>query len=167
MRMLKKLSIAALLIGLQATALSSNNYKDLVGEGYRWVNVDGPYASKIEDNAQRLSENPTQDTKLRLLRAGSVYYLIEGSIVRVVQIDSRTGMAEIQVPDPVPPLWTSARFLSKQPIRDAFSMVETPESIGWIFNAPSQSAANDALKWQSPSATTVSSASSTKDGNSR
>jgi hypothetical protein len=169
MRILKKLSIAALLIGMQATALSSNNYKDLVAEGYRWVNIDGPYASRFEDDAQRLSKNPRRDMKLQLLRAGGVYYLIEGSIVRVVQTDSRTGMAEIEVPDLVSPVWTSARFLSKQPARDAFSMVETPESIGWTFNesSSSRSVSSDPLKWQQSSVSTVSSASSTKDGNNR
>jgi hypothetical protein len=96
MRILRKLSIAALLIGMQTPVLSSNNYEDLVTEGYRWVNIDGPYASKFEDDAQRLSENPTRDIKLQLLRAGSVYYLIEGSIVKVLRTDSRMGMAEIQ-----------------------------------------------------------------------
>jgi hypothetical protein len=169
MRILKKLSIAALLIGMQATALSSNNYQDLVAEGYRWVNIDGPYASKSEDDTQRLSENPRRDVKLRLLRAGSVYYLIDGSIVKVIQTDSRTGMAEILVPDLVPPLWTSAKFLSKRPILDAFSMVETPDSIGWTFNesSSSRSASNDTLQWQLSSASAVSSASLTKDGNTR
>jgi hypothetical protein len=52
MGILMKLSVAALLIGMQATALSSNNYEDLVAEGYRWVNIDGPYASKFVDDAQ-------------------------------------------------------------------------------------------------------------------
>src|SRR5215469_1162068 len=134
MRIPKKLSIAALLIGMQATALSSNNYEDLVAEGYRSVNIDGPYASRSEDDAHRLSKNPTRDMKLRLLRAGGVYYLIDGSIVKVVQTDSRMEMAEIQVPDLMPPLWTSAKFLSKHPIRDAFSMIETPDAIGWTFD---------------------------------
>jgi hypothetical protein len=169
MRILMKLSIAALLIGMQATALSSNNYEDLAAEGYRWVNIDGPYASKFEDDAQRLSKNPTRDIKLRLLRAGGAYYLIEGSIVKVLRTDSRTGMAEIQVPDLVPALWTSARFLSQRPIRDAFSMIETPDSIGWTFtdSSSSHSATNDMLKWQQASVSTVSSASPTKDGNTR
>jgi len=44
MKMLMKLSIAALVIGMQTTALSSNNYEELVAEGYRWANIDGPYA---------------------------------------------------------------------------------------------------------------------------
>jgi hypothetical protein len=111
MGILMKLSVAALLIGMQATALSSNNYEDLVAEGYRWVNIDGPYASKFEDDAQRLSENPTRDIKLQLLRAGSAYYLIEGSIVKVLRIDGGTGMAEIQTAGLVPALWTSPKFL--------------------------------------------------------
>ncbi len=164
-----KLSIAALLIGMQTTAFSSNNYKDLVAEGYRWVNVDGPYSSKFEADAQQLSKNPTRDLKLRLLRAGGAYYLIDGSIVKVVRTDSRTGMAEIQVPDLVPTLWTSAKFLSQNPIRDAFSMIEAPEAIGWTFtdSSSSRSATNDTPKWQQSSVSTVSSASSTKDGNTR
>jgi hypothetical protein len=111
MGILMKLSVAALLIGMQATALSSNNYEDLAAEGYRWVNIDGPYASKFEDDAQRLSNNPTRDIKLQLLRAGSAYYLIEGSIVKVLRIDGGTGMAEIQTAGLVPALWTSPKFL--------------------------------------------------------
>jgi hypothetical protein len=47
MRFLMKLSIAAFLIGMETTAFSSDNYEDLVAGGYRWVNVDGPYASKL------------------------------------------------------------------------------------------------------------------------
>ena len=91
-----KLAIAALLIGMQTTAFSSNNYKDLVVEGYRWVNVDGPYASKFEDDGQRLSKKPTRDGELQILRAGGAYYLIEGRIVKVLRTDKSTGMAEIQ-----------------------------------------------------------------------
>jgi hypothetical protein len=72
---------------MQATALSRNNCEDLVAEGYRWVNIDGPYASKFEDDAQRLSENPTRDIKLQLLRAGSAYYLIEGAVWLAKAVD--------------------------------------------------------------------------------
>jgi hypothetical protein len=64
-----KLSIATLVIGMQTTALGSNNYEELVTEGYRGVNIDGPYASMFENDAERLSKNPTHDIKLQLLRA--------------------------------------------------------------------------------------------------
>jgi len=39
--MLGKLSMAALVTGMQTTALGSNDYEELVTEGYRWVNIDG------------------------------------------------------------------------------------------------------------------------------
>jgi hypothetical protein len=167
MKMLMKLSIAALVIGIQTTALSSNNYEDLVAEGYRWVNIDGPYASILEDDAQRLSKNPTRDIKLQLLRAGSAYYLIEGIIVKVLRTDSRTGMVEIQAPRLVPTLWISAKFLSKRPIVDAYSTIETPDGIGWTFSDSSlkQSVVKDSLKSQQSPASTVSGSSSAKDSN--
>jgi hypothetical protein len=162
MRILMELSIAALLIGMQTAALSSNNYKDLVAEGYRWVNTDGPYASKFKDDAQRLSKNPTRDAELRILRAGGAYYLIEGRIVRVVQTDESTGMAEIQTARLVPTLWTSAKFLSKRPIRDAYSRIETPDTIGWTHFDSYRSAGNDILQKQQ-SASAISSTALTKD----
>jgi hypothetical protein len=40
-------------------------------------------------------------------------------------------MVEIQAPRLVPTLWTSAKFLSKRPIRDAYSMIETPAAVDW------------------------------------
>ena len=157
-----KLSIAALLIGMQTTAFSSNIYKDLVAEGYRWVKVDGPYASRFEDDAQRLSKSPTRDVELQILRAGGAYYLIEGRIVKVLQTDETTGMAEIQTARLVPTLWTSAKFLSKSPIRDAYSRIETPDTIGWTDFRSYRSVAKDTLQNQE-SAGTISSTSSRND----
>ena len=162
MRILIKLSIAALLIGMQTTAFSSNNYKDLVEEGYRWVNVDGPYASKFEDDAQRLSKKPTRDAELRLLRADGAYYLIEGRIVKVLRTDKSAGMAEIQTARLVPTLWTSTKYLSKHPIRDAYSRIETPDTIGWTDFGSYRSVAKDTLQNQQ-SANAISSTFATKD----
>jgi hypothetical protein len=70
--MLVKVSIAALLIRMQTTALGSKNYEDLAAEGYRWVNIDGPYASMFENDTERLSENPTHDIKLQLLMVPTI-----------------------------------------------------------------------------------------------
>jgi hypothetical protein len=169
MKILMRLSIAALLMGMQTTALSSNNYEDLVAEGYRWVNIDGPYASKFQGDAQLLSKNPAHDIKLQLLRTGSAYYLIDGSIVKVLRTDSRTGMAEIQTARLVPTLWTSAKFLSKRPIHDAYSVIETPARIAWAFtdSSSTQSIAKDTEKNQQVPTTAVSGTPSTKDSNAR
>jgi hypothetical protein len=163
MRILMKLSIAALLIGMQTAALSNNNYKDLVAEGYRWVNIDGPYASRFEDDAQRLSKNPARDVQLRILRGEGAYYLIEGGIVKVLRTDKSTGMAEIETARLMPTLWTSAKFLSNHPIRDAYSRIETPDTIGWTNFGSYQSVAKDMLPNQQCAASRISSTIATKD----
>jgi len=163
MKMLIKLSMAALVVGIQTTALSSNNYEDLVAEGCRWVNINGHYASICEDDAQRLSKNPTHDIKLQLLRAGNAYYLVHGIIVKVLRMDNMTGMVEIQAPGLVPTLWISPNFLSKRPIVDAYSTIETPDGIGWTLSDSSLdvSMVEDGVKKQQSPASTPSA----KDGN--
>ena len=52
MKMFKELSIAAVVIGMQTTALCSNNYEDLIAKGYRWVSIDGrtPPSSRVMRN---------------------------------------------------------------------------------------------------------------------
>jgi len=146
-----------------------STYEDLVAEGYRWVNIDGPYASILEDDAQRLSKNPTHDLKLQLLSAGNAYYLIHGIIVRVLRTDNRTGMVEVQAPGIVPTLWISPKFFSKRPIVDAYSTIETPDGIGWTVSDSSLKVpmVKDSVKNQQPPASTVSGSCSAKDGNTR
>jgi hypothetical protein len=85
--------------------------------------------------------------------------------VKVLRTDKTTGMAEIQTARLVPTLWTSAKFLSKSPIRDAYSRIETPDTIDWTDFRSYRSAAKDTLQNQK-SASTVSSTSSTKDADS-
>lgn len=70
--MLVNVSIAALVIGMQTTAVGRNNYEDLAAEGYSGVNIDGPYASILENDTERLSENPTHDIKLQPLMVPTI-----------------------------------------------------------------------------------------------
>lgn len=119
MRILMKSSIAALLIGVQTTAFSSNNYEDLVAEGYRWVNVDGPYASKFEDDAQRLSKKPTREetgnSALRNQKGTTAAGLVlprDGGIVPVsVALGEAIAIFEIDIAAEFP----VALFGSKRP----------------------------------------------------
>jgi hypothetical protein len=75
-------------------------------------------------------------------------------------------MAEIQTAGLVPTLWASPKFLSKRPIHDAYSVIETPDKIGWAFtDSSTQSIAKDAAKNQQSPTTTVSGALSIKDSN--
>jgi len=71
-KMLMKLPIAALVIGLQTTALSSTSLgyspgipvKDLVAKGYRWVTVNGPYACVTEQNVRQITSDHTDVREL-------------------------------------------------------------------------------------------------------
>jgi hypothetical protein len=56
--MLSKLSTAALVIERRATALGSNDYGELVVEGYRWVNIDGTTARLPRCVAKTLPTQP-------------------------------------------------------------------------------------------------------------
>ena len=63
------------------------------------------------------------------------YYLIPGTIVRLVRNDPATGMSEIQLGGITRSLWTYSKFLSARPIPDTYEVIETPESSGLISKA--------------------------------
>jgi hypothetical protein len=87
MKMLMKLSIAALVIGMQATALSNNNYEDLVAEGYRWAKIDGPYACPSKEDLREITSNPSGINKLHMIEQIRAYFLIQGALVKVIEED--------------------------------------------------------------------------------
>jgi hypothetical protein len=130
MKMLMKLSIAALVIGMQTTALSSNYYEDLVAEGYRWAKVDGPYASPTKEDLREITSNPSGINKLHMIEQIRAYFLIQGALVKVIEEDRSAGMAHIRMAGINSDLWTFSKFLSKRPIKDTYAGIETPETSG-------------------------------------
>jgi hypothetical protein len=103
------------------------NDEALVKEGYRWAAVDGPFACPAKGDVQELV-NHAEDDELRLqmveqLRA---YFLVRGTIVKVVSQEPATGLAQIQIAGIIPRLWTLSRFLSTRPIPDVEGTIETP-----------------------------------------
>jgi hypothetical protein len=130
MKILMKLSIAALVIGMQITALGSNNYQDLVAEGYRWVNIDGPYACPTKEDLREITSNPSDINKVHMVEQIRAYHLIQGALVKVIEEDSSAGMAQIRMAGININLWTFSKFLSKRPIKDAYAEIETPETSG-------------------------------------
>ena len=60
------------------------------------------------------------------------YYLIQGTLVKVIQEDGSTGMAQIHAAGTKNNLWTYNKFLSRRPIKDAYAVIETPETSGLI-----------------------------------
>ena len=60
------------------------------------------------------------------------YYLIQGALVKVIQEDGSTGMAQIRAAGIKSDLWTYNKFLSSRPIKDTYAVIEIPETSGLI-----------------------------------
>jgi hypothetical protein len=130
MEILMKLSIAALVIGMQTTALGSNNYEDLVAEGYRWAKIDGPYACPTKEDLREITSNPSVIKKVHIIEQIRAYFLIQGALVKVIEEDRSAGVAQIRMAGINIDLWTVSKFLSERPIKDTYADIETPEASG-------------------------------------
>jgi hypothetical protein len=111
------LFIAMAGFGLACTVLAAD-YKNLAGQGYRWVTVDGPYACSTEQVLKRITTRHTDATELQMVAEGMAYYLIPGTIVQVAEEHPTTGISEIRLAGIAKPLWTYKNFISPHPIRD-------------------------------------------------
>jgi hypothetical protein len=107
---------------------SAEDYEGLAGKGYRWVTVNGPYACTTEQKVRRITNNRTDATELQMVEDIEAYYLIPGTIVRVVQSDPATGMSEIQLGGITRVLWTYTKFLGARPMQDTYGVIETPKN---------------------------------------
>ena len=123
--------LAAVAAGLASTALA-DPYKDLAAQGYRWVSVDGPYACRSKDDLRKITKHGNDMSEVRMVQELGVYYLIQGQIVQVDQEDAAAGMSQIHVPGHATKVWTLTRFLSREPIRDASGIFETPTTLNMM-----------------------------------
>ena len=118
-------------MGIPSTA-SALDYHDLVAEGYRWVKIDGPFACPTEEDLREITKDPSGLNKLHMVERIRAYFLIQGALVKIIQQDGSTGMAQIRVAGITIDLWTYNKFLSKRPIKDTYAVIETPETSGLI-----------------------------------
>jgi hypothetical protein len=125
------LAVTAAAAALISDGLAAN-YDDLVEQGYRWVKIDGPYACPSRNDLEQMLKNRTDDLELQMVEQLRTYYLVQGTLVHLVQEDASAGMMQIQVAGITTDLWTSSEFLSKLPIRDTYGIIETPETSGLI-----------------------------------
>ena len=105
---------------------------DLEAKGYRWVSVNGPYACITEQEVRQITSDHTDSRELHMVENLRAYYLIPGTLARVIQDDHANGMSEILLVGITKPLWTYTRFLSARPIRDTYGTVETPDNAGLV-----------------------------------
>jgi len=112
---------------LAGTALSTD-YSALAAQGYRWVIANGPYACSKGQDVERVVGHHTDATELDVVQNAGCYYLIPGTIAKVISEDPARGISQIQLGNITIPLWTYSRFLSKTPIPDTSGVIETPEA---------------------------------------
>ena len=131
MQVLRILCIGAVAIALTPAALA-DKYDDLAGKGYRWVTVDGPYGYFSRDDLRQFAQQ--RGKEFELIEQIRTYYLIPGTVVRVIQKDAGSGMSQIQLDGVRRPLWTLSKFLSVRPITDLDGKIETPFEPGTTLN---------------------------------
>jgi hypothetical protein len=132
--------------GYKATA---GKYGDLAAKGYRWVLVDGPYACPKREDAITVAEHP--QTGLDENNPTKSYYLVKGSIVQLLQTDG--VVSRIRLPGITSDLWAMTRFLSTQPLKDAYGITETPQTAGLSVDATPAPSGSPGALGISPSAT--------------
>jgi len=71
--------------------------KDLVAKGYRWVTVNGPYACVTEQEVRQITSDHTDLRELHMVANLRAYYLIPGTLARIVQDDHANGMSAIRL----------------------------------------------------------------------
>jgi hypothetical protein len=125
------ITIAAISFSLTCASVAEN-YSDLAAQGYRWIAVNGPYACPTKQDLERITTDPSDETELRMVEDLEAYYLIPGTISRLVQEDPVSGMSQVLLAGITTPLWTYTSFLSKDPIEDTYGVIETPENSGLI-----------------------------------
>jgi|SRR6267143_3965338 hypothetical protein len=134
----KTVVFGIIVFGLASTALSINDAR-LAADEYRWIIIDGPYACPSKEDLRQITKHHTDETELQMVDELRAYYLIAGTIVKLVQEDSSSGMSQIRLGGITKDLWTCTRFLSKRPMTDPYGSIETPETSGLSAQAMSTS----------------------------
>jgi hypothetical protein len=122
----KTVIFGAVVFGLASAALSISE-NGAAGKEYRWIVVDGPYACASKEDLRRITEHHTDETELQMVNDLRAYYLVEGTLVQLVQEDAPSGMSQIHLGGINRDLWTFTRFLSKRPVKDPYGVIEIPE----------------------------------------
>src|ERR1700751_5987096 len=132
---LSMLVFTVISFGLTRAGFAADNYSDWAAQGYRWINVDGIRAGISQEGVLRHTGHRSDTEEVELAESVRAYYLITGTLARVIQNDPGKGMSRIRLAGSTRDLWTYRKYLSKRPITDPYGSVETPENAGIILTA--------------------------------
>ena len=126
----KSLALFCLLAAATVTAATATDFKALADEGYRWVRVNGPYATPNKNDAAKLAGSKSASSDIELQDKTHAYFLLPGMLVFILETDSAAGLSRVRASGIVVDLWTETRYLSAQPLKDSYGVTETPDSSG-------------------------------------
>jgi hypothetical protein len=126
----KFIGLICILAAATVTRAAATDFKALAEEGYRWVRVNGPYATPNKEDATKLAEAKSAATDVELQDKTHAYFLLPGMLVYVLETDNASGLSKVRASGIVVELWTETKFLSSQPIKDSYGVTETPDSSG-------------------------------------
>jgi hypothetical protein len=126
----KSLALFCLLTAATVTTATATDFKALAEQGYRWVRVNGPYATPNKNDAAKLADAKSAATDVGLQDKTHAYFLLPGMLVFVLENDSAAGLSRVRASGIVVDLWTETKYLSTQPVKDSYGVTETPDSSG-------------------------------------
>jgi hypothetical protein len=130
---LSMLVFTVISFGLARAAFAADDYSVWAAQGYRWISVDGLRAGISKEGVLRHTGHRTDTEEVELAESVRAYYLIPGTLAKVIQNDPAKGMSQIRMAGITRDLWTYTKYLSKRPITDPYGIVETPENAGIIL----------------------------------
>src|SRR6201984_2253193 len=126
----KLLALLCLLIAATVTTATATDFKALAEQGYRWVRVNGPYATPNKGDAAKLAGAKSASSDIELQDKTHAYFLLPGMLVFVLENDAAAGLSRVRASGIVVDLWTETKYLSSQPLKDSYGVTETPDSSG-------------------------------------
>jgi hypothetical protein len=126
----KFLALFCLLSAATVTTATATDFKALAEQGYRWVRVNGPYATPNKNDAAKLADAKSASTDVELQDKTRAYFLLPGMLVFVLENDSASGLSRVRASGIVVDLWTETKYLSPEPLKDSYGVTETPDSSG-------------------------------------
>ena len=126
----KFLALFCLLTAATVTTAPATDFKALAEQGYRWVRVNGPYATPNKNDAAKLAGAKNAATDVELQDKTHAYFILPGMLVFVLENDSAAGLSRVRASGIVVDLWTETKYLSAEPLKDSYGVTETPDSSG-------------------------------------
>jgi hypothetical protein len=126
----KFIALFCLVSAAAVSTATATDFKSLAEQGYRWVRVNGPYATPNKSDAAKLAEAKSAATDIELQDKAHAYFILPGMLVFILENDSAAGLSKVRASGIVVDLWTETKYLSASPLKDSYGVTETPDSSG-------------------------------------